>query len=94
MLGLADALIVTDIYAARESPIAGVLAADIVNMASKANPNLPAIYLPDKHDIPRMLSALVYANDLVVFLGAGDIRNQAEIFVRMLTEQTEGIAGN
>ena len=83
-LSLADALIVTDIYPAREAPIEGVRAADIVNLAIQKNPEIPALYLPDKNDIPKMLLALVKPNDLTVFLGAGDIRTQGENFVSLL----------
>ncbi|HZO91051.1 MAG TPA: UDP-N-acetylmuramate--L-alanine ligase [Chthonomonadaceae bacterium] len=83
-LAQADALVVTDIYPAREAPIPGVRAADIVNLAARRNPQAPAIYLPDKRDIPPMLAALMRPNDLVVFLGAGDIREQGEAFVRLL----------
>lgn len=89
-LSKADALVVTDVYAAREAPLPGVRAADIVNNAVKKNPNMPAIFLPDKNDIPRMLRPLTRANDLAVFLGAGDIRAQGEAFLQLLA--TEGHA--
>jgi UDP-N-acetylmuramate--alanine ligase len=85
-LAQADALIVTDIYAAREAPLEGVRAADIVNRAIERKP-LPAIFLPDRQDIPKMLAALVQPNDLAVFLGAGDIREQGEAFVELLQKR-------
>ena len=88
-LSKADALIVTDIYAAREQPIASVTAADIVTRAAEINPELPATYLPDKNELPKMLSALVRTNDLVLFMGAGDIREPGEIFVRQMQERSE-----
>jgi UDP-N-acetylmuramate--alanine ligase len=87
VLSRADALVVTDIYAAREAPIEGVRAADIVNQAVLHNPHAHAIFLPDMRDIPRMLSALVRPNDLAVFLGAGNIREQAEVFVAQYTNR-------
>ena len=87
-LALADALIVTDIYAARETPIEGVRASDIVNLAVKHNPNAPMLFLPDKADIPSMLAALVRPGDLTVFLGAGDIRIQGETFLQLLQERS------
>lgn len=87
-LALADALIVTDIYAARETPLEGVRASDIVNLAAKLNPEAPMIYLPDKTDIPDMLSALAKPGDLTLFLGAGDIRTQGEAFLRLLQERS------
>jgi UDP-N-acetylmuramate--alanine ligase len=85
-LAKADALIVTDIYAAREAPIANVRASDIVNLAVKKNPNMPAMFLPDKNDVPKMLLALIRPNDLVVCLGAGDIRAQGEALLPLLED--------
>lgn len=85
-LATADLLCVTDIYAAREAPIEGVRSADIVNLAVEKNRGLPAIYLPDKRDIPRMLLGLMHPDDLVVFLGAGDIREQAVALSQLLKQ--------
>jgi UDP-N-acetylmuramate--alanine ligase len=85
-LALADAVVVTDIYAARETPLEGVRASDIVNLAAKLNPEAPMLYLPDKTDIPDKLAALVRPGDLTLFLGAGDIRTQGERFLKLLQE--------
>ena len=87
-LALADALIVTDIYAARETPLEGVRASDIVNLAGKHNANAPMLFLPDQADIPGRLAALVRPGDLTLFLGAGDIRTQGETFLRLLQERS------
>ncbi|MCW3054587.1 MAG: UDP-N-acetylmuramate--L-alanine ligase [Chthonomonadales bacterium] len=87
-LALADAVFVTDIYAARETPIAGVRAADIVALAVKINSEAPMIYVPDKADLPNMLDALVRSGDLTLFLGAGDIRTQGERFLKLLQERS------
>ncbi len=89
-LAQADALIVTDIYAAREAPMEGVRAADIVQQTSERNPNAPALFLPDKREIPATLAALIQPNDLALFLGAGDIRAQGEAFLRLLQRRNEG----
>lgn len=88
-LATADALIVTDIYAAREAPMEDVRAADIVNQAAKLNANAPALFVPAKRDIPARLAALVRPGDLTVFLGAGDIREQGEAFVKLMRGRTE-----
>jgi UDP-N-acetylmuramate--alanine ligase len=80
-LARADALIVTDIYAARESPIDGVRAEDIVTLARTDRPGLDARFVSDKREIPAVLDEIVEASDLVVFMGAGDIRVQGEAFV-------------
>jgi UDP-N-acetylmuramate--alanine ligase len=88
-LATADALIVTDIYAAREAPMEGVRAADIMDQAAKINPNAPALFVPEKRDIPARLTALVRPGDLTVFLGAGDIREQGEAFVELMRGRAE-----
>jgi UDP-N-acetylmuramate--alanine ligase len=87
-LAASDAVIVTDIYAARETPLEGVRASDIVDLAAKINPNASMIYLPDKADIPTRLAALVRPGDLTLFLGAGDIRIQGEAFLKLLQERS------
>lgn len=88
-LAQADALLVTDIYAAREAPLPGVRAADIVSGATRYNPGAPALFLPDKKDIPDRLLALSRPGDLVLVMGAGDIREQGEAFVRRLHERSK-----
>ena len=88
-LSQADVLLVTDIYAAREQPIEGVHAKDIVVKAVTHNPNLPATFLPDKQDIPAMLRGLARPGDVCVFMGAGDIREQGERFLALLQPVSE-----
>ena len=84
-LSQADVLIVTDIYAAREAAIEGVRAADIVDLARQERPGLDARFVQDKRAIPAMLRDMVCPGDLVVFMGAGDIREQGESFVNRRT---------
>ncbi len=86
-LAAADVLVVTDVYAAREAPIPGVRASDIVALASEQVAALQAIYLPDQRDIPDALRVRVRPGDLVVFLGAGDIREQAERFTELMRRE-------
>jgi UDP-N-acetylmuramate--alanine ligase len=83
-LSRADVLIVTGIYAAREDPIPGVHAADIVNRAACLNPDATSVFVPNKADVPRTVAALSLPGDIALFLGAGDIREQAEIYVALL----------
>lgn len=87
-LAKADLLIVTDIYAAREAPIPGIDAASIVNRVKQRNPALSAHYIADRHTIPAALVTdnLAQPGDLCLFLGAGDIREQAEEFMQNLTD--------
>lgn len=88
-LSQADVLLVTDIYAAREQPIEGVRAFDIVNKAVTYSANLPAMFLPDKQDIPATMRGLARPGDVCVFMGAGDIREQGERFLALLNSVSE-----
>jgi len=82
-LSTADMLVVTDVYAAREEPIPGVDSAAIVEAARRARPDLDATYIRDRHAIPSRVAGIARAGDLILFLGAGDIREQAEALVRL-----------
>lgn len=72
-LSLADEVFVTDIYAAREQPIEGVAAQDIVEHINSAKVR----YVPNKSEIGEILLPNLRNGDVVVTLGAGDIRQAA-----------------
>ena len=80
-LSAADLLIVTDIYAAREKPIEGVTAALISDAVERAEVH----YIPDKSEIAGFLLSRVRPGDMVITLGAGDIRAVGEELVQALT---------
>ncbi len=82
-LSNADALIVTDVYAAREAPIEGVSVSEIVTLATAARQGLDARYVADRHAIPADLVKSSRPGDLIVFMGAGDIREQGEALVKL-----------
>jgi UDP-N-acetylmuramate--alanine ligase len=69
---LADILIVTDIYPAREEPIQGITGELIVNSA-KLYGHKNAHYVPDKKNVSDYLLSTVKKDDLVIMMGAGDI---------------------
>ncbi len=77
-LTAADVVIVTDIYAAREDPMPGVTAEGIANRVRELAPDKLVEYVPDKDDIVAALDGIVQADDLILTLGAGDIRRVAE----------------
>jgi UDP-N-acetylmuramate--alanine ligase len=68
----ADQAIVTDIYASREQPIAGVGAEAIVD-AARASGHRQVAYCPRWEDAPALLEASVTEGDVILTLGAGDI---------------------
>lgn len=68
----ADVVAVTDVYAAGESPIAGIDAANLVaSLASHGHRR--AIRLSSPDDLPALVRAEAKPGDIVVCLGAGDI---------------------
>jgi len=70
-LGLADEVIVLDVYGAREEPIAGVtgrLVADAVDL-----PVGRVHYEPAFDRVPDLVTGLVRDGDLVLTMGAGDV---------------------
>ena len=77
----ADAVYLSDIYLAREKPIPGVtseaLAERVRAQAQAQAQTLPVHYTPDKNDLPERLAGEVQAGDLVLTMGAGDIRAAA-----------------
>jgi UDP-N-acetylmuramate--alanine ligase len=84
----ADVLLVTDIYAAGETPIAGISAEKLVQ-SIREHGHHDAQYVPNKADLPEVLERIVRPGDVVIALGAGDI-NAA---VRGLKARLEAKAG-
>lgn len=76
----ADAVILTDIYAAREEPIPGVDAADIVRGIQKRTPGKP-VELVNLDNIPARLQDITQEGDVVITMGAGDIRRAGVEFL-------------
>ena len=80
---LADVLLVTDIYPAREEPIQGITGELIVN-AAKQYGHKNVHYVPDKKTVPDALLTLVKKDDLVIMMGAGDIWKYSVEFLKRL----------
>ncbi len=80
---LADVLIVTDVYPAREEPIQGVTGQLIVEAAKRFG-HKEAHYVQKKEDVPQVLRSIVKEGDLVVTMGAGDIWKYGEQFLKQL----------
>jgi len=81
-LSIADTVIVTGIYKAREEPIPGVNAADIVNFINGGvNNERKAVYVDDRNDVIEKLRGKLNKGDIVIFMGAGDIWETARGFV-------------
>ncbi|HOM71850.1 MAG TPA: cyanophycin synthetase, partial [Armatimonadota bacterium] len=80
-LSAADVVIVTDIYAAREKPIEGVTP----QMISDQIQGPEVHYIPDKDSMVGFLLANVRPGDMVITLGAGDIRVVGEELISVVS---------
>ncbi len=89
-LRLADEVIVTSIYAAREAPIEGVTARMIVErMKSSGFANVRCE--PTKGTIAKDLIGRLAKGDMVISMGAGDIRAVGEELAASLITRRKGI---
>jgi UDP-N-acetylmuramate--alanine ligase len=80
-LAAADEVVVTEIYAAREEPVEGVTAQLIVNAVSERRPGMPLAYQPTLDAAARYLSGRVRRGDLVLTVGAGDVRKVGDMLL-------------
>jgi UDP-N-acetylmuramate--alanine ligase len=70
-LGLADEVVVLDVYGAREDPqpgVSGALIADAVPL-----PEERVRFVPHWEDVPAVVAGVAVAGDLVITMGAGDV---------------------
>jgi UDP-N-acetylmuramate--alanine ligase len=72
-LAAADAVCVTDVYPAREEPIAGVSGRLIVDELAQIRPGMPLGWAPSLDDAVSVLRGWARSGDTVVTLGAGDV---------------------
>jgi UDP-N-acetylmuramate--alanine ligase len=76
--GDADEIVITDIYAAREEPRSDLSGADVWAAVKREEPDKHVEYIADKNDIVPHLLERVRAGDMVITIGAGDIRQVAQ----------------
>ena len=74
-LALADVVVVTDVYPARERPedFPGVSGLLVAEAAADAAAGRPVWWLPGLDEVARMLAAQLGEHDLLVTMGAGDV---------------------
>ncbi len=85
-LSTADAVWLTEIFPAREDPIAGVSGSMIVSSLRKAGGPEPR-YIPHLADLDAALFNEIASGDLVLVMGAGDIEKTAHCLYRRLRER-------
>ena len=84
-LTLADCIVLTDIYPAREKPIEGVngkLIADSVTSLGHGEIH----WIPDKSEIPNRLLEITQSGDMVITMGAGDIWKMGEELIALMEQ--------
>ncbi|WP_421741848.1 UDP-N-acetylmuramate--L-alanine ligase [Cellulomonas sp.] len=86
-LDLADVVVVTDVYAAREDPDPSVTGALIVDRVPTPG---RATFVPDRHDAARAVAAAARPGDLLLTVGAGDVTLLASVVLGALTARADG----
>jgi UDP-N-acetylmuramate--alanine ligase len=72
-LAAADAAVVTEVYAAREEPVAGVTGKLVVDALAAARPGMPVGWGPALADAARIAAALARPGGMLLTVGAGDV---------------------
>ena len=85
-LKIADIVIITDIYGAREEPIDGVTSELIFNEIKK-DMNENCMLVPDLVNLQDILNKVLKPGDLLLTMGAGDIWRYNESYVENMKKQ-------
>ena len=83
-LSAADAVAVTDVYAAREEPMEGVTGKLVVDALAELRPGMPVAWTPRLEDGVRFLAGHARRGDVVLTLGAGDVDRGADLLAAEL----------
>lgn len=82
----ADRVLVTEIYPAREAPIPGITGETVVRRIREREPGKPVSFEPDRDRLLELLRRESRPGDVVVTMGAGDIRSLGVTLVDQLRE--------
>jgi UDP-N-acetylmuramate--alanine ligase len=85
----ADAVVLTEIYAAGEKPIPGITGAALADAVRRAV-NVPVEFVPAFDDLAATVAGLTRAGDLVLTLGAGSIGTIGDRILDTLRARQEG----
>ncbi|MFN2628842.1 MAG: glutamate ligase domain-containing protein [Gaiellaceae bacterium] len=72
-LAAADAVVVTDVYAAREQPLDGVTGRLVVDELARIRPGMRIGWAPAVEDAAPIVASWARPGDVVLILGAGDV---------------------
>jgi UDP-N-acetylmuramate--alanine ligase len=87
-LAAAEEIWVTDVYPAREAPIAGVSGELIVRAAERAGAQALE-YEPDARVLAQRLRGRLHNGDVVIFMGAGSIDDAARALLQLLHAEAQ-----
>ena len=79
--GDADAVILTDIYAAREKDVYNISSYKLMSAIRNKHPELEIYYVKDFEDIVRYIRKVAGQDDIVMTMGAGDIYKVGEMLL-------------
>jgi UDP-N-acetylmuramate--alanine ligase len=79
-LGLADEVVVLDVFPAREDPIPGVTG----ELVAKAVPHGRVTYEADGNAVPGRVAAIAAPGDVIITMGAGDVTTLGPKILRLL----------
>ncbi len=83
-LAAADVVAVTDVYPAREEPIAGVTGKLIVDALAERRPGMPLAWTPACDHGARFLVQRARPGDRILTVGAGDVDRSAQRILALL----------
>ncbi|SDM25315.1 UDP-N-acetylmuramate--L-alanine ligase [Oryzisolibacter propanilivorax] len=94
VLGQADALVLTEVYAAGEAPLAGADGAALAQAVDRAG-RLQPLLVPDVRQLPARLAQLARDGDVVLCMGAGSIGAVAGQLAQLLQQkEREAVMGD
>ncbi len=80
----ADVVVVTEVYAAGEDPIAGIDGRLVYDAIARADDAPEVWWAPTRHDQVSLLTELLVDGDLCVTMGAGDLTTLADDVIAAL----------
>jgi len=83
-LTAADAVAISEVYAARESPQPGVDGKLVVDALASGRPGMPVAWTPRLKDGARFLARRARPGDIVLTIGAGDVDRAAPLILEAL----------
>lgn len=79
-----DALVLVEIYPAREEPIPGICSARLAEEVRQRRPDMPIALADTPEQAAEVLLQMVREGDTVLTLGAGELDRTARLFLQML----------